>query len=384
MALQSAHKVKQTQEKIRESSIHRLLSIFNEAEQGRDVLPQISTPRRVLPQPESILQLVLLEPYDFSADNTFVAAQNAHSAKPNISVKSGQDISEAHTGLTKRLFDHEEGLADRKEVTSQKNPTNKLSHISQKKTASKQFTAAQMTTLHNTNSAPQKSKIGVSEGTNKLLAKIPVAAKTSPDKKQRRETRKIKLNQRNDSVNKASRAKKSDTDLPQSARIQDRVIAGPLPRVDLQHASSRNTGTRSTQINKYNIGHKGLEQTVSAFESTNSHTSRGPPLNRRRGRPKLQNLRQDDMHNAVEVVTESQHSISLSTGSSRLRKGTPARKMTDLAHSMRSKRIVAASYARLLSQCAAGGDTLNIIGWRACVQAGHNTPTSSVVFEPRD
>lgn len=76
LSLNNARKVSKSHEKTKAHSIHRLLTIFHEPEPSHVQLPDISTPVKVeaFRPLEPVLQLTLLEPYNFSADDLGEAA----------------------------------------------------------------------------------------------------------------------------------------------------------------------------------------------------------------------------------------------------------------------------------------------------------------------
>lgn len=124
-----------------------------------------------------------------------------------------------------------------------------------------------------------------------------------------------------------------------------------------------------------------IKENHSLLNETHSEIDNGKiQRKRRRGRPRLQvhsitSVHSDaspkpDSHPVAQTISEIKRT-TLSGGSGS-------------KQSTRAKKIVSTLYARLLRLCVGGDDSLNILGWRARMQANHNTPTSTPVFESRD
>lgn len=372
MALQNARKVNKSQEKIKEHSIHRLLSIFKDPGALSGVLPEISTPVRATIQPKSVLQQVLLEPYDFSADAILALEHTPAKTKKGGTLQKLDVIS----GDTPHKNDELAIYANARVSRNNESET----HFTQKQVLLLESQSLKLNNSGSNSSKTAKISKNVLAAKRSTVPELPCNSSGATKRTKSKPVGRPKTV----SKPKAETAKQS-TDLSVSTlpdspsnnnssanyfpKIASKSVTTPIDSIPLE--SKRKNKTKTS--------------VKSPSRSMNATLKKAPK--RKPGRPQLQDLDDTYVHSHLVTPVLDKDSRRKSTPPSKVKqpsKRTPPvkskslRKKPEANQKADSKKICAELYARLLRRCVLGDDSLNILGWRSrLVEKNSTFPSTS-------
>lgn len=352
-------------EKIREHSINRLLSIFEESGVDPRHLPEISTPVRPKFRPEAVLQQALLEPYDFSVDNLLVTGSRPRKFIDNTA-KLSDSAAELKPEKTNRILIKEET----------KRKTHALQKLVLQKPVQQTALPPDVSLENLSNCVPKEDIIGTM---NTLAAK-----NSAPERRRGASSTEFK-NVETKAVpwhEGKSVAVKSKKETANS--LTTLSVSPPISKINTtEPAQKKIRQSRKGEANPAapKIIPSKAEQKLRTVEEPILTHKKGiiePPPERMPGQLRSQPWVNSCMHESDQVSqpasvlrNNSQHKNRNQSAKARSRQLTNAR------------RSAAALYTRLLRQCAGGDDPLNILRWRARLQVKGDISTSRLPY-PRD